>query len=239
MSANLVERDRFVEVADEPNHVEQFKNDFVRVYMATIPPGTKTLMHRHVENTLYVVIEGGVNSSDEAGKQDKLVVGLPRSTPLSRKLAWATTRLLFGSMRLQKSQFFFQYHRSRPYIHRVSAPADNERPLRLIGVEILAHAAGAGGDAPDMQAFPLDYVDNEIFVRRIRIAAKGSTGPGRVGLPSLLVIIAGRGRLRDAAGAAEVNELSRGETRWFDNSGTLDLANADNAPLDALLVSLH
>ena len=116
MGVSLVERDRYVEVADEPNHVEQFKNQFVRVYMATIPPGAKTLMHRHVENTLYVVIEGGVNSSDEAGKQEKLVVGLPRSTPLSRKLAWATTRLLFGSMRLQRSQFFVQYHRGRPYI---------------------------------------------------------------------------------------------------------------------------
>jgi hypothetical protein len=237
MSASLVERDRFVEVADEPNHVDQFKNEFVRVYMATIPPGTKTLMHRHVENTLYVVIEGGVNSSHEAGKQDKLVVGLPRSTPLSRKLAWATTRLLFGSMRLQKSQFFVQYHRGRPYIHRVSAAADNERPLRLLGVEILKRLAHVG-DAQDMTGFFLDYADDEISVRRIRIAAQGSTGPRRVGQQSLLIIVAGRGRLSDAAGAVEISELGPGETRWFSGSETLDLMSSDNAPLDALLVTL-
>jgi hypothetical protein len=51
----------YVEVNDESNHVERFKNDWVRVYMATIAPGTKTLFHRHRENTLYVAVENGIH----------------------------------------------------------------------------------------------------------------------------------------------------------------------------------
>jgi len=47
----------YVKVNDEPNHVERFKNDWVRVYMATIAPGTNTLYHRHCENTLYIAVE--------------------------------------------------------------------------------------------------------------------------------------------------------------------------------------
>ena len=58
-----------VDVGDEPHHIECFRNDHVRVYLATIDPGASTLYHRHRVNTLYVVIAGGVNRSDEPGHQ--------------------------------------------------------------------------------------------------------------------------------------------------------------------------
>ena len=55
----------WVEVNDEPNHVEQFRNDAVRVYEARIDPGTATLYHHHSLDTIYVIMAGGRFRSEE------------------------------------------------------------------------------------------------------------------------------------------------------------------------------
>ncbi|MGA2448310.1 MAG: hypothetical protein ABTD50_06535 [Polyangiaceae bacterium] len=93
----------YVEVNDEPNHVERFKNDWVRVYMATIAPGAKTLYHRHCQNTLYVAIHGGIHHNDLPGVQKQWSIGLPLSLGLATKLAWFVRRLVFGTVDLPTS----------------------------------------------------------------------------------------------------------------------------------------
>jgi hypothetical protein len=55
----------WVEVNDEPNHAERFRNDAVRVYEARIEPGTATLYHHHSLDTIYVIMAGGRFRSDE------------------------------------------------------------------------------------------------------------------------------------------------------------------------------
>ena len=48
----------WVDVSAEPNHVEQFRTDVVRVYEVTINAGMATLYHRHDRDTVYVNGDG-------------------------------------------------------------------------------------------------------------------------------------------------------------------------------------
>jgi quercetin dioxygenase-like cupin family protein len=228
----------FVEVNDEPHHVEQFKNEYVRVYLATIAAGTKTLFHRHVQNTLYIVLEGGISGSEEPGKQ-KQRTGFGRSVGLLRKLAWGLRRIIFGTMYLPKSTLVMQYHRDFPLTHRVCAATANERPMKLLGIEIFRQAPHAEGLPRGIDGFVLEYEDREATVHRIRLAAGQATGPRHIGRPSLLVIVAGQGRLQGEAASTPTKQLGMGAVRWFGDSETLDLKNLDNAPLEALLVTLR
>ena len=74
----------WVDVTIEPHHVEQLANQAVRIYEATITPGTATQFHRHTHDTIYVITAGGRFRSDEPGHQ---ITGtrVGRSTPLPRQ----------------------------------------------------------------------------------------------------------------------------------------------------------
>lgn len=49
----------YVEVMQEPSHKEVFINDQSRIYLVDIPPGEKTLFHRHSVDTVYIVLSEG------------------------------------------------------------------------------------------------------------------------------------------------------------------------------------
>ena len=68
----------------EPNHVELFRNDAVRVYEARIDPGTATLYHHHSLDTIYVIMAGGRFRSEEPAHQ-KSSTKLGRSVSLPTK----------------------------------------------------------------------------------------------------------------------------------------------------------
>jgi dihydroflavonol-4-reductase len=228
----------YVEVNDEPNHVERFKNDWVRVYMATIAPGTKTLYHRHRENTLYIAIEGGIHHNDLPGTQKQRSIGLPRSLRLTTKVVWLLRRLLFGTVDLPTSTMVMQYHRDFPIIHRICASAKNGHPMELLGIEVFRHPACRNDTPLDASGFALEYTDSELTVYRIRLVAGGSTGHRRIPEPSLLVMTTGSGRLSTGNDHASSFELSAGGVRWLGEAANIDLANVGNDGLDALLVTI-
>jgi len=62
LKTNDIKSTGYVEVTKESLHTEIYKNEQVRVYIATIPPGISTLYHRHSEDTVYIVLEGGTMS---------------------------------------------------------------------------------------------------------------------------------------------------------------------------------
>lgn len=229
----------YVEVKDEPNHIESFRNEYVRVYMATIPPGTKTLYHRHCENTLYIAIEGGIHHNDVPGAQKQRSVGLPRSLGLATKVAWALRRLLFGTVNLPTSTMVMRYHRDFPIIHRICASAKNKRPMKLLGIEVFPHAAIPNDTTLDASGFPLEYIDNELAVYRIRLGAGRSTGRHCIPRPGLLVMTAGNGGLSTERDIASTFELSAGNVRWFGVGANFDLADTGSDKLDALLVTIR
>jgi len=227
-----------VEVNDEPNHVESFRNEYVRVYMATIPPGTNTLYHRHCENTLYVAIEGGIHHNDIPGAQRQRSVGLPRSIGLMTKAAWALRRLLFGTVDLPTSTMVMQYHRDFPIVHRICASAKNKRPMKLLGIEVFRHAKLPDEGPLETSGFVLEYTDDEVTVYRIRLRAGGSTRRRRIPGPSLLVMTTGTGRLSAGCDSASNFAVSAGSVRWLGVVANFELACTGNDGLNALLVTI-
>jgi nucleoside-diphosphate-sugar epimerase len=228
----------YVEVNDEPNHVEQFRNECVRVYMAMIVPGTKTLYHRHCENTLYVAIEGGIHHNDVPGTQKQRSVGLPRSLGLATKVVWMLRRLLFGTVDLPTSTIVMQYHRDFPIIHRICASAKNKRPMKLLGVEVFLHATIPNDTTSDASSFPLEYMDNEVAVYRIRLDVGRLTGRHCIPRPSLLVMTVGNGSLNTQCDVASRVDLGAGNVRWFGIGASFNLTNTGSDKLDALLVTI-
>jgi hypothetical protein len=229
----------YVEVNDEPNHVESFKNDYVRVYMATIAAGSKTLYHRHSENTLYVTIEGGIQHIDLPGSQKERSVGLQRSLKTCTKIAWAIRRLVVGTINLPTSTILMQYHRNFPIIHCVCASATNAQPMKLLGIEVFPRVIQRNGIPLDTSGLELDYSDEEISVYRIRLDAGNALGRRAITGPSLLVMISGHGRLKWGVGVASSFALGAGNVRWLGASEELNLANAGLDKLAALLVVIN
>jgi hypothetical protein len=206
--------------------------------MATIAPGTKTLYHRHRENTLYIAIEGGIHHNDLPGTQKQRSIGLPRSLRLTTKVVWLLRRLLFGTVDLPTSTMVMQYHRDFPIIHRICASAKNGHPMELLGIEVFRHPACRNDTPLDASGFALEYTDSELTVYRIRLVAGGSTGHRRIPEPSLLVMTTGSGRLNTGNDHASSLELSAGGVRWLGEAANIDLANVGNDGLDALLVTI-
>ena len=228
----------YFEVNDEPNHVERFKNDWVRVYMATIAPGTKTLFHRHRENTLYIAIEGGIHHNDLPGTQKQRSIGLPRSLKLKTKVVWLLRRLLFGTVDLPTSTMVMQYHRDFPIVHRICASSKNGHPMELLGIEVFRHPTRRNNTPLDASGFALEYTDAELTAYRVRLDAGSSTGRRRIPWPSLLVMTKGSGRLSTGNDLASSIELGAGGVQWLGENANMDLANIGNDGLDALLVTI-
>jgi hypothetical protein len=210
-----------VDVDGEPRHVEQFRNRYARVYLATIEPGTCTLYHRHRVDTLYVVLAGGLCRSDEPGHQRRRT-GVGRSTGVAAKLAMALRRKLAVPLRLPTGTLLMQYHTEFPLTHRLCAAAGNRYPVRMLGIEL---RPGAGRPAPLpalLPGLPVEYRDGLATTYRIRLAPGQRTGALRTGRPGLLVEVGGAGTVR-----------------WLDAGDDGALANTSPTTVDALLVTLN
>ena len=210
-----------VDVADEPHHVERLRNDHVRVYLATIEPGARTLYHRHHVDTLYVVMAGGLSRSEEPVRQRQRT-SAGRSLSIAAKLALASRRRLTGSVRLPTGAVLMQYHRDFPLTHRLCAAPRNAGPIRMLGVEMLAPSCGTAHRSAGLHGvpgLPVEYRDRHATTYRIRLAPGQSTGRIHAGRPALLVLL------------GAVSEL-----RWLESEDDCTLHNPGTALLEALLI---
>lgn len=232
----------YVEVVDEPLHVEQFRNERIRVYYVTLAPGASTLFHRHSENTLYVVIEGGVSSSEEPGRQKQRIPGVGRSLSLGAKLSLAAQRLILGQTHVPTAALVMQYHAAHPLTHRVCAAARNQRAMQLIGIEIMPHQRRSLDfvrerlAAWDMRGLPRELSDRHVSVRRVQLAPGERSARRRIGPPSLLVALKGAA---DWTAGGSVRAIKPGTAQWLGSRARLELVNPHPAPFEALLVTLR
>lgn len=207
-----------VDVADEPRHVEKLRNDRIRVYLATIEPGARTLYHRHHVDTLYVVMAGGLSRSEEPARQRQRSSG-GRSLSIAAKLVLVIRRRLTGSVRLPTGAVLMQYHRDFPLTHRLCAAPRNAGPIRMLGIEMLTPPRGTTHCPDDVPGLLVEYRDRHATTYRIRLAPGQSTGSIHAGRPALLVLL----------GAAS-------ELRWLASADDCTLHNPGTAALEALLI---
>lgn len=226
----------YVEVNDEPHHIEQLRNAYVRVYLATIEPGTCTLYHRHRVNTLYIVTSEGSSTSEEPGNQ-KQHTGVGRSIPTTTKLTWWAKRKLARTFRLPTGTVLMQYHAKYPLTHRLCAASENDQPIRMLGIELLAAPHGPAGRPPALSALPVEFHDRQATVYRIELAGGQRTDRLRPRRPGLLVLVSGTAALHLAPGASS-QTLIPGAVRWLDPDVDFELANPAATPLHALLIAL-
>ncbi len=239
----------YVEVADEPRHIEQLRNDHVRVYLATIEPGTRTLYHRHRANTLYVVMAGGLSRSDEPGHQRRRT-GVGRSIGTATKLAIALRRGLFGTVRLPTGAVLMHYHKDFPLTHRLCAAVGNPDPIRMLGVELLPQPDGPQHGPEEMPGLSVEYHDRQATTYRIRLAPGQSTGPLHTGRPALLAMVTGRGQSRLATAETPGRPLASAtrtapdgqaacDLQWLNSDDDCTLSNPGPTTLDALLIAVN
>jgi hypothetical protein len=220
----------WVDVTVEPHHAEQFANKDVRIYEATIAPGTATLFHRHTRDTLYVITAGGRFRSEEPGHQ---IPGtrVGRSTPLRRQLWWLATRKLGGKwVRMPTGTLVAQPHRTHPLIHRVIAHPANTTAIRMLGVELQRERPASG---PLAGAAGIRIENHGTPWPAYRLSTPAGAQPQHVTLTggAVLVVVAGSAAVQHKV---EVQRLQPGQARW--------LPPGENAirssSLDAVLIPL-
>lgn len=231
----------WVEVAEEPDHGEIFRNEHIRVYVAVIRPGRETLYHRHDKDTLYVVLQGGRNYSSTlpGSKAGKYV--FPRSIPLTRKIRWLLTRAIFGWTYLPKSIYLLMHNEGNPIVHRVSGAKDNPSDMRMMGIEFLQPGGKNRSPSIGAKPLPVDYEDDTVRVHRLQFppALKDLEGPGRF----LGIVIALKGPLRVEASSPDPHEtvthdLEEGDFLWNDGTAQYSFSVPEGSESEALAVLL-
>jgi nucleoside-diphosphate-sugar epimerase/quercetin dioxygenase-like cupin family protein len=223
----------WVEVNDEPNHVEQFRNDAVRVYEARIDPGAATLYHHHSLDTIYVIMAGGRFRSEEPVHQ-KSSTKLGRSVSLPTKLAWGIRRALTGgTLQMPAGTFLMQYHRAHPLVHRVVASSQNAVPIRMLGIEL--HARSHPSLLRTGSGVRLEYADGHARTYRIRRETGEWTDILQPEHGAVLAVTAGTGVL-----SIEGTErhLAAGSVAWIAPSTHMRLGNPGATTLSCFLVIL-
>ncbi len=194
----------WVDVSAEPNHVEQFRGDLVRVYEVTIKAGTATLYHRHDRDTVYVITAGGRFRSHEPGHQ-RSRTSLGRSTGLLSQLRLLATRLAHGWLRMPSGTVVLQPHRDFPLIHRVNAHPSNPVPIRMIGVE-LQSGHPPPGEIRRVAGLRVEKHTQRWLVYRLRLDTD-TIATLTVPNGGVLVVVAGAAALSDGPEATQGSAL--------------------------------
>jgi hypothetical protein len=226
----------FVDVKDEPQHVEQFVNQWVRVYEATIHPGTATLFHQHLQDTRYIIVAGGRFRSDEPGRQ-RSSTSIGQSVPRLTQLRWLIGRILGGGwVTLPVGTVLIQPHFTHPLVHRVTAAATNPAPIRMLGVELRQQP----GLAPTQQRFSsfvtggssitLEHADERACSYTVRLTRDSTVGPIELVHGAVLAVLAGA-----AVVAGRADAIPEGASTWL-AAGSHVLSCAGEHELTATLV---
>ena len=221
----------WVEVNDEPHHVEQFRNDAVRVYEARIDPGTATLYHHHSLDTIYVITAGGRFRSEEPVHQASST-RLGRSISLPTKLVWVIRRALTGgTLQMPAGTFLMQYHRAHPLIHRVIASSENDTPIRMLGIEL--RATSNPSVLPTGSGVRLEYADEHARTYRIQRGPGERTEMLQAAHGAVLAVIAGTGVLSIDG---DEQQLAAGSVSWITPTTQMRLGNPGATELNGFLI---
>lgn len=231
----------WVDVSEEPNHKELFKNEHIRVYVAVIPPGEETLYHRHDRNTLYLVLRGGKNASSALPGSGSTPYLFPKSIPLKRKLRWALTRLVFGWTYLPESVYFLMNNRGNPIVHKVRASGDNPRAMELMGIEFLGPPGVDVSGSVGTDSLKTDYEDDGLRVFRVRLPSDLRRIKGPVCFTGLVILMKGAlGIEASSSGGSGCvrHDLEAGHFLWNDGKSRFVFATEGRTETELLLVAM-
>lgn len=127
----------YVEVANEPLHKELFKNNHLRVYLVELAPGQSTLMHRHVHDTFYIVVKGGIIKTIDYTPKDKYPIIFSGNVSMLSKLRMLVEKKKHGQVLMKTGIAFLLNHKKHPTVHKAETSCENKHPMMMIGVELI------------------------------------------------------------------------------------------------------
>ena len=229
----------WVEVADEPNHKEVFKNEQIRVYVAVIHPGQETAYHRHDRNTLYLVLEGGKNYSTTLPGSNSSKYVFPKSISLKRKIKWGLTRLIYGWTYLPRSIYFFMYNGGNPVIHKVRASEENQCAMELMGIEFLNPVGRNRSLTTGTNFLTTDYEDDSVCVYRVKLPSDLPHMKESLCFVGIVILLNGAISIEAASpgDSGSVNhDLKEGDLIWNDGSSQFAFSTVERSESEVLVV---
>lgn len=229
----------WVEVADEANHREIFRNEQIRVYVAVIRPGKETAYHRHDKDTLYVVLEGGKNySTTLPGSRGGKYV-FPKSISLTRKIRWLLTRSIYGWTYLPKSIYLLMHNEGNPAIHKVRGSENNPSDMRMMGIEFLSPGGRNRTVSIGTKSLTMDYEDDTVRVFRVRFPSDLPHMNESSCFVGIVVVLNGDVRIEasspgDSEGVA--HDLNEGDFLWNDGTTRFAFTTQEGSESEVLLI---
>lgn len=231
-------KSRYPEEADEPLHTCLFRSERFKIYCAVIPPGVETAYHRHSEDALAVVVDGGRLSSHTIGPRRISRYLFPGPAGRLQKLWRGVCSLVTGAMCLRAGAFFATMNKGFPMVHKVSASAKNAAALKLMSIQLFPPGRSAPGP---LHVIPEEgkrrLATDKFFVYSVTVKPGDSVKLFR-STPPALVVSLGDG-LRLIGGTSRVDwsvELGRGQFHLLESSECLRLSCTAHLPSQALLL---
>jgi len=199
------DNDTAVPISQEPHHHLVLENEYTRVYDVTVPAHQSTLMHRHDNDYLGVILE--------PAEIQNAVVGHPVTKGRAGK----------GEVRFAVA----------PLSHRVTDTG--ETPFRNITIEILKKKSGTPRETTPERGLDIGHgglidtvVDNsQVRVQEVQIAAGGMLHKHTHKFPLLVVALSDLDLHNMPQGkAAAMVPQTAGEVKWIGAGSTHEVMNA-------------
>jgi quercetin dioxygenase-like cupin family protein len=204
ISLSAADNDTAVPISQEPHHHLMLENEYTRVYDVTVPAHQSTLMHRHDNDYLAVILE--------PAEIQNAVVGRPVTTGHAGK----------GEVRFAAA----------PLTHRLMDSGDT--PFRNITIEILKKKSGTPKQTTAERGLDVGHgglidtvVDNsEVRVQDVQIAAGGMLHKHTHKFPFLVVALSDLDlhNMPQGKPAAMVHQTA-GEVKWIGAGSTHEMMN--------------
>ena len=204
-----------IPVAEEPFHPPVFSNEFVRILNVTIPPGRSSLLHRHDNDYVFVMLrDGSMTSVREDGYS------------VSLQLSKGETRFTRGG-----------------FAH--TATNDGDTTLRILAVELLKGAGAeiCGAQSPPCEKLQADLPVHKILIETERVRVSTVHMEPNVGdmhrhdYPHLIIALDPLRLRNEVAGKTpEILRLKAGEYKWLAGDFTHTLTNVGKAAVDQVVI---
>jgi len=228
----------YLEESEEPFHSELSGNESFRVFRAVIPPGAETLYHRHSQDGIVVVIEGGRQATAVIGPSRTRRFMFPGPWGAFRKLTAGVDGILTGFMPFSSGEFFATMYRGYPIVHKVTASPRNSSALILMDIQVLPLAAASSKAPREALRGARKRLVTDRFAASQAIMAPGA-GAFHFGAeaPTLVLSLDGGLFMAGSAGRADLPAaLGKGQFRLFKSGERLELRCVSGQPSRALFL---
>jgi len=233
-----IEQKNYVEVNDEPLHVELFRNKYIRLYNASLSPGAATMFHRHCEDTIYIVHEGGVISTEIFPGSEKSPASFPKSFGLFQKALMGIRLVTTGSIRLPKSLFFSILSKDQPIVHRAVASAKNTKNMELMGVEILCENRQSKYITLKDSCYKVEYENDKYSVLKL-LLKPGQSKNVVYDFPGVIISLNGKAEFKDVDSKESTYDvLESRDFSWYEGTVTQALVNKGRENFEAIIIVL-